>query len=70
MHAWNPMCSGANFGTWFGRSHPINVFPSYIQSRQCHKINWIRSKPLRDDLRASKDKIKKGLQNTLFGLPV
>ena len=30
MHAWNPMCSGANFGTWFGRSHPINFFPTYI----------------------------------------
>ena len=23
MHAWNPTCSGANVGTWFGRSHLI-----------------------------------------------
>ena len=30
LHALNPMCSGTNFGTWFGRSHPTNFFPTYI----------------------------------------
>ena len=30
MHAWNPMCSGANVGTWFGRCQLINFFPSCI----------------------------------------
>ena len=35
MHAWNPMCSGANFGTWLGRSHLIKFFPSCIYVHIC-----------------------------------
>ena len=30
MQAWNPMCSGAKFGTSFGRSHLIHFFSSCI----------------------------------------
>ena len=30
MYAWNLMCSGANFGAWFGRFHQIHFFPSYV----------------------------------------
>ena len=38
----------------------------YIQPKQCHKVMRIRTKNLRDDLVASKDKKKRALDGCSF----
>ena len=59
MYAWNPMCSEANFRTWFGRSHLIICFRSYTCVYRSIGGLRIRRRPT-DGLEESCEKHRQG----------